>query len=95
MTVNKVNKSFRKCDKVKKRFGMTVTKIHEENEKRFNPGNVYYHSIQTLISSHWLSRKIKIKIHSLFCVSVKFDVLNWESTCNENICEQDDENIWN
>jgi hypothetical protein len=37
--------------------------IHEEIKSRLNSGNSCYHSIQNLLSSHLLSKNIKIRIY--------------------------------
>jgi hypothetical protein len=60
-------------------LGTTLTvqnHMHEEIKSRLNSGNACYHSVQSLLSSHLLSRNIKVKIHNtlilrLFCVGVK------------------------
>jgi hypothetical protein len=36
--------------------------IQEEIKRRLNSGNAYYHSVQNLLSSHLLSKKLKIRI---------------------------------
>jgi hypothetical protein len=46
--------------------GVTVTNqnfIQEEIKGRLNSGNACYHSVQSLLSSHLLSKNIKIIIH--------------------------------
>jgi hypothetical protein len=48
-----------------KYFGTTATNqhcIHEEIKSRLNLGNVCYPSVQSFLSSHLLSKNIKIKI---------------------------------
>jgi hypothetical protein len=48
---------------------MTVTNytfIHEEMKKRINSGNVYCHSVHTLLPSCLLSQSVKIKITKVF-----------------------------
>jgi glycerol-3-phosphate O-acyltransferase len=37
--------------------------IHKEIKSRLNSGNACYHSVQSLLSSHLLSRNVKIKIY--------------------------------
>jgi hypothetical protein len=37
--------------------------MHEEIKSRLNSGNACYHSVQSLLSSHLLSRNIKLKIY--------------------------------
>jgi hypothetical protein len=49
-----------------KYLGMTVTKqnlIHEEIKRKLNSGNVCYHSVQNLLSSHLLSKNITVRIY--------------------------------
>jgi hypothetical protein len=46
--------------------------IEEEIKRRFNSGNACYHSVQNLLFSHPLSRNLKIRICSWFCMGVKF-----------------------
>jgi hypothetical protein len=46
-------------------LGMTVTNQHliqEEIKRKLNPGNACYHSVQNLLSSHQLSKLLKIRI---------------------------------
>jgi hypothetical protein len=48
-----------------KYLGMTVTnqsQIQEEIKRRLNSGNACYNSYQNLLSSHLLSKNIKIRI---------------------------------
>jgi hypothetical protein len=44
--------------------------INEEIKSRLNSGNAYYHSVQSLLSSHLLSRNIKVKIHKTIILPV-------------------------
>jgi hypothetical protein len=49
-----------------KYLGMTVTNqnlIHEKIKRRLNLGRACHHSVQNLLSSHLLSKNIKIKIY--------------------------------
>jgi hypothetical protein len=56
-----------------KYFGMTVINqntIQEEIKRRLNSGNACYHSIQNLLSSHLLSKKLKIRIYKTLILPV-------------------------
>jgi hypothetical protein len=37
--------------------------IHEEIKSKLNSGNACYHAVQNILSSHLLSKNVKIKIH--------------------------------
>jgi hypothetical protein len=55
-----------------KYLGTTLTDqnyIHEENKSRLNSGNACYHSVQSLLSSHLLSRNLKVKIYKTIIVA--------------------------
>jgi hypothetical protein len=48
-----------------KYLGMTATNqnlIQEEIKKRLNLDNAGYHSVQNLLSSHLLSKRVKVRI---------------------------------
>jgi hypothetical protein len=50
-----------------KYLGTTVTNqnlIQEEMKRRLNSGNACYHSVQNLLSSRMLSKKLKIRIYT-------------------------------
>ena len=56
-----------------KYLGTTLTSqnsILEEIKSRLRLGNAWYHSVQNLLSSRLLSRKLKIKIYNLACCFV-------------------------
>jgi hypothetical protein len=59
------NRSFQNVSQFKY-LGPTVTNqnlIQEEIKRRLNSGNACYHSVQSLLSSHLLSKKLKIRIY--------------------------------
>jgi hypothetical protein len=52
---------------------MTVTNqnfIQEEIKRRLNSGNACYHSVQTLLSFHLLSKNVKVRIYSTIILPV-------------------------
>jgi hypothetical protein len=56
-----------------KYLGMTITNendIHDEIKSRLNLGNVCYHSVQNLLSSHLISKNLKIKIYKTVILPV-------------------------
>jgi hypothetical protein len=56
-----------------KYLGTTVTNqnlIQEEIKRRLNSGNASYHSVQNLLSSHLLSKNLKIRIYKTIILSV-------------------------
>jgi hypothetical protein len=44
--------------------------IHDEIKSKLNSGNAYYHSVQNLLSSHLISRNLKIKIYKTVILPV-------------------------
>jgi hypothetical protein len=54
-------------------LGTTITNqnlIQEEITRRLNWGNICYHSVQNLLSSHLLSKNIKIRIYKTIILTV-------------------------
>jgi hypothetical protein len=49
---------------------MSQNGMHEEIKRRINSGNACYHSVQSLLSSHLLSRNIKVKIRKTIILPV-------------------------
>jgi hypothetical protein len=56
----------------KKYLGMTVTNqnVIQEEIKRQNSGNACYHSVQNVLSSRLLSKKVKIRIYKAIILLV-------------------------
>jgi hypothetical protein len=44
--------------------------MHEEIKSRINLGNACYHLVQSLLSSHLLSRNLKVKIYKIIILPV-------------------------
>jgi hypothetical protein len=56
-----------------KYLGTTVTNenlIQEEIKRRLNSGKACYHSVQNLLSSHLLSKYVKVRIYKTLVLSV-------------------------
>jgi hypothetical protein len=75
-------------DKIQfKYLGTTVTNenfIQEEIKRRVNPGNVYYHSVQSLLSIRLLSKNLKIRIYKAIILPVVlYGCETWSLTLRE------------
>jgi hypothetical protein len=58
--------------------------MHEEIKSRLNSGNACYHSVQSLLSSHLLSRKLKVKIYKTIILPViLYRCETWSLTLKE------------
>jgi hypothetical protein len=68
-------------------LGTTVTNqnlIQEEIKRRLNSGNACYHSVQSLLSSHMLSRNLKIRIYKTIILPVVlYGCETWSLTLRE------------
>jgi hypothetical protein len=71
-----------------KSLGRTVrnqSSIHEEIKMRLNPGNTCYHFVQSLLSSHFLSKDLQIKIYKTIILPVVLDGCgSWSLTLSED-----------
>jgi hypothetical protein len=69
-------------------LGTTVTNqnlIHEEIQRRLNSGIACYHSFHKLLSSHLLSRNIKIRIYKILILPVAlYRCETWYLTLRED-----------
>jgi hypothetical protein len=71
-----------------KYLGMTVTNqnmFQEEIKRRLNSGNTSCHSVQKLLSSHLLSKNVKIRIYKTIILPV---VLYGCETCSLPLSEE-------
>jgi hypothetical protein len=66
---------------------MTVTSqnlIHEELKRRLNSDSACYHSVQNLLSSHLLSKNIKMKIYKTIILPlVLYECETWSLALRE------------
>jgi hypothetical protein len=68
------NRSFEDLSKFKYLGTILTDKncFHEEIKSRLNSGNACYHLVQSLLSSHLLSRNVKVKIYKTIILPVVF-----------------------
>jgi hypothetical protein len=70
-----------------KYLGMTVANqnfVQEEITRRLNSGNVCYHSVQNLLSSHLLSRNVNSRIYKIIILrAVLYGCETWFLTLRE------------
>jgi len=67
----RTNNSFFESVEEFKYLGKTIQNyIQEEIKSRLKSGNVYYHSVQNLLSPNLLSKNLKFKIHRTIILPV-------------------------
>jgi hypothetical protein len=80
------NRSFGNVSQFKY-LGTTITNqnlIQEEIKRRLNSGTACYHSVQNLLSSHLLSRNLKVRIYKTIILPVVFyGYETWSLTLRE------------
>ena len=68
-------------------LGVTVTytnDIREEIKRRINMGNACYYSLETILSSRLLSKKLKVKTHKTIILPVAlYGCETWSLTLRE------------
>jgi hypothetical protein len=86
-SIKTANRSFE--DKAKfKYLGTTLTGQncrHKQIKSRLNLGNACYHSVQSLLPSRLLSRKLKVKMYKTIILPlVLYDCETWSLTLRKN-----------